>query len=197
MWIKISEESPVTQRIPSIRVAALAAAAALAFAACSGGASPAPSATPTPTAAPTEAPTEAPTQAPTQAPTEAPTEAPPSGPAVAVASSSLGDIVVDANGMTLYLFEADTQGDGKSVCNGACAATWPALLVGGGATPVAGAGVTGTLGTATRDDGTTQVTLNGWPLYYFAGDAAAGDTNGQGLSDVWWVVNGAGDAIKG
>ncbi len=64
-------------------------------------------------------------------------------------------------------------------------------------TATAGDGLTGTLGTATRDDGTTQVTLNGWPLYYFAGDAAAGATEGQGLNDVWWLVTPDGSAIDG
>ncbi len=170
----------MTTRIPRIRVAAMAAAAALTLAACSGGASPTPSATTTPTAVPTAV----------------PTEGPPAGPELNIAAGSLGDIVVDADGKVLYLFERDTQGDGMSVCNDACAASWPPLLVDEGATAVAGAGVTGSLGTATRDDGTTQVTLNGWPLYYFAGDSAAGDTNGQSLNDVWWVVTGAGDAIK-
>jgi predicted lipoprotein with Yx(FWY)xxD motif len=162
---------------------ALGAAAALAIAACSGGGSTAtPAATPTPATTPTEAPA-----------TEAPPEA---GVELAVSSNSLGDIVVDGEGRTLYLFEQDTQGDGTSACSGGCADNWPALVVAAGTTPGAGDGVTGEIGTITRGDGSTQVTLNGWPLYYFAGDSAAGDTNGQGLNDVWWVVTGAGEAIK-
>jgi len=60
----------------------------------------------------------------------------------------------------------------------------------------AGTGVTGTIGTITRDDGGIQATLGGVPLYYFAGDIAAGETNGQGLNDVWWLVDGAGAAVE-
>ncbi len=109
---------------------------------------------------------------------------------VAVAGSSLGDILVDQDGNTLYLFLPDAQG--PSVCNDGCAAAWPPLLSG----PVAGDGVdAGLLGTATRADGSEQVTYNGWPLYYYADDAAAGDTNGQGVNDVWYVVSAGGDAI--
>jgi len=163
------------------RLVALAGVAALAVAACSGSGS-----NPTPVATPMTNPTQAATEAP-----------PAAGVEMAVASSSLGDIVVDGEGLALYLFQQDTQGDGMSVCNDDCAASWPPLVVEDGATPEVGDGVTGEVGTATRDDGTTQVTLNGWPMYHFAGDLAAGDTNGQGLNDAWWVVDGAGDAVKG
>ena len=51
------------------------------------------------------------------------------------------------------------------------------------------------VGTITRDDGTVQGTYNGWPLYYFSGDSAPGDVNGQGLNDVWWVIDASGTAI--
>jgi predicted lipoprotein with Yx(FWY)xxD motif len=112
-----------------------------------------------------------------------------------VASSDLGEIVVDEEGRTLYLFTRDTQGAGNSVCNGDCATAWPPLTVDDDGGVATGDGVTGEVGTATRDDGSTQVTLNGWPLYYFQADAAPGDANGQGVNDVWWVVDPAGDAI--
>jgi len=173
-------------------------AAALVLAACStGGASATPS-----TTAPSVAPTDAPSKVPSAAP-PSPSAAEPEGTAnataatIAVAQTSLGEIVVDAEGRTLYLFTRDTPGAATSVCNDDCAADWPPLLVEEGETAAAGQGVTGELGTATRDDGTTQVTLNGWPLYYFAGDTAAGDTNGQGVNDVWFVVTPAGEAVEG
>jgi predicted lipoprotein with Yx(FWY)xxD motif len=57
--------------------------------------------------------------------------------------------------------------------------------------------VTGEIGTITGVDGSTQVTLNGWPLYYYAGESAAGDTNGQGVGGVWWVLTPEGEKIGG
>ena len=116
---------------------------------------------------------------------------------IAVAQTSLGEIVVDAAGRTLYLFTRDTQHAGTSVCNDDCATNWPPLLVADGTTPTADEGITGEIGTATREDGTTQLTVNGWPLYFFAADAAAGDTNGQGVNDVWFAVSSAGEAVTG
>ncbi len=108
-----------------------------------------------------------------------------------VAASDLGEILVDGDGYTLYLFTPDNSG--PSVCNGDCAAAWPPLT-----DPVeAGAGIDATLiGTAARDDGTVQATYNSWPLYYFARDGAPGDANGQGLNDVWYVITPTGEAIK-
>jgi len=114
------------------------------------------------------------------------------GSALVISASGLGDILTDQAGNTLYLFEVDTQGEASS-CTGDCAANWPAFTD----TVTGGPGVEASLlGTAERDDGTVQVTYNGWPLYYFAGDSAPGDTNGQTIGDVWWVVDAAGDAIK-
>ncbi len=136
------------------------------------------------------------TQAPaTSAPATMVPPATPTGPAtVNVANNAkYGSILTDASGMTLYMFLNDTST--TSTCTGACASLWPALLTNG--SPVAGSGVDGTkLGTTTRADGTVQVTYNGHPLYYFANDKAAGDTNGQGIKSIWYVVSPAGDAIK-
>ena len=115
------------------------------------------------------------------------------GAQLMVADSSLGEIVVDAEGMTVYMFDTDTQGAGESTCEGQCATNWPAVTTEGD--PVAGDGVTGELGTITGVDGATQVTLNGWPLYYFAGDSAAGDVAGQGVNDVWWVLSPEGERM--
>jgi predicted lipoprotein with Yx(FWY)xxD motif len=131
------------------------------------------------------------------APAEEETEAPPAeadagAAAIEVASSDLGDILVDAEGVTLYVFDSDT--DGTSTCYEDCAANWPALT----GEVTAGEGVDESLlGTTERDDGETQVTYADRPLYYFAGDQAAGDTNGQGVGDAWWVMGPDGEAITG
>lgn len=111
------------------------------------------------------------------------------------ASSSLGQIVVDAQGRTVYFFDKDTANSGKSSCSGGCLQLWPAVTTTSDSPSVEG--VTGTVGTITRDDGTKQVTLNGLPLYLYAGDAKAGDTTGQGVQNVWWVVSPSGVKITG
>jgi len=108
-----------------------------------------------------------------------------------VADSSLGTILVDGRGMTIYLFTADTQGSGASTCEGACLVAWPAV-----GELEAGAGVDPSLlSTITRSDGSSQAAYNGWPLYYYEKDKAAGDTTGQGVDGVWWVMDPQGDAI--
>jgi predicted lipoprotein with Yx(FWY)xxD motif len=120
------------------------------------------------------------------------TAAPAAGSAtVAVASSRLGDILVDADGRTLYVFTKD-KGD-QSACSGECAANWPALT----GTATAGAGAQAALlSTAAQADGSTQVTYGGKPLYYFAGDAKPGDTNGQGVGSVWYAVTADGEVVQ-
>ena len=110
------------------------------------------------------------------------------------AESDLGTIVVDDQGMTVYVFDTDTQGSGESSCSGACLSNWPPVTA--DQAPMLD-GVTGDVDTITATDGSTQVTLDGWPLYYFAGDSAAGDTNGQGVNDIWWVVGADGKKITG
>ncbi len=123
--------------------------------------------------------------------TPAPTAAQPSGPASVNASqnATLGSFLVDSKGMTLYLYTTDTPN--TSNCYGPCALAWPPLLTNGA--PIAGTGVTGSLlGTTTRTDGTTQVTYNGWPLYYFQTDKVAGDTTGENVQGVWFVITPAG-----
>jgi predicted lipoprotein with Yx(FWY)xxD motif len=110
--------------------------------------------------------------------------------------SALGTILVDSKGNTLYVFMQDTSD--VSTCTGDCAASWPALIAKGEVKAGGGGDVDESLlGTSPRDDGTMQVTYNGHPLYHFSGDAAAGDTNGQGIGDVWFVVSPTGDPIKG
>jgi predicted lipoprotein with Yx(FWY)xxD motif len=125
--------------------------------------------------------------------TEPPATEPPAvGATLAVVSAALGEILVDGEGRTLYLFMPDAQG--TPTCEGDCAGNWPPLV----GQAAAGEGVDAALiGTAQRSDGTSQVTYNGWPLYHFAGDAAAGDTNGQGINDVWFAVSATGEQIGG
>ena len=99
--------------------------------------------------------------------------------------ATLGTILADGKGLTLYRFAKDTT-PGQSACYGACATAWPPLTT--TAAPTLAAGVPGTLGTITRTDGTKQVTYNGMPLYRYAKDEDAGDAYGQGLGGVWFVV---------
>jgi predicted lipoprotein with Yx(FWY)xxD motif len=88
-------------------------------------------------------------------------------------------VVASSNGMTVYTFTKDVANSGASTCTGGCLTKWPALTVPAGSTPTGASGVTGKIGTITRaDDGTLQVTYNGLPLYFYAGDKAAGDANG-------------------
>lgn len=96
----------------------------------------------------------------------------------------LGTFLTDAEGMTLYLFTKDVPG--TSNCTGDCLVNWPAFVAEDPLTLPDG--VPGELTQITRDDGTQQVAYNGMPLYYFASDTAAGDTTGQGVGDVWYVV---------
>jgi predicted lipoprotein with Yx(FWY)xxD motif len=113
-----------------------------------------------------------------------------SGATVAVANSRLGDILVDGEGRTLYAFTKD-QGD-QSACSGECTTNWPALT----GTATAGTGAQASLlSTAAQASGTDQVTYDGRPLYYFAGDAKPGDTNGQGVGKVWYAVAADGELV--
>jgi predicted lipoprotein with Yx(FWY)xxD motif len=150
--------------------AALIPLAALAVAACGGGGSAATAATPKTTSG---------------------------APAtVGVANSSLGSILVNSTGRTLYLFKADSGT--MSACTGACATAWPPLLANG--TPTAGTGLTASkLGTITRSGGNRQVTYNGHPLYLFIKDTKPGQTTGQGVTAfgaAWFVVSPAGNQIS-
>lgn len=148
----------------------------------------APQATPTPVP-PTAVP---PTQAPAA---QAPAAAAPSGPAMVNLGKNdkFGSFLVDDKGMTLYLFTNDTPN--TPTCYSKCATFWPPLLTNGNA--VAGSGLDASkFGTASRTDGTTQVTYNGWPLYYFEKDKQPGDVLGQGVTNNWYLVSTTGDAIK-
>lgn len=111
---------------------------------------------------------------------------------VLVADSDLGEILTDAEGNTIYYFANDSED--TSTCAGDCLANWPPVPAEG--TPTAGDGVDAELGTTEATDGTTMLTVNGFPAYYFAGDSAAGDTNGQGVGGVWFVFGADGEPIE-
>ena len=118
------------------------------------------------------------------------------GEKIAVANNTkLGQILVDEEGKTLYLFVADTGT--SSTCYSSCATFWPPVLTTGA--PQAGTGANSSLlGTTTRTDGKVEVTYAGHPLYYFLSDKAPGDTKGQGVNGfggLWWALNPSGAAV--
>jgi predicted lipoprotein with Yx(FWY)xxD motif len=110
---------------------------------------------------------------------------------VKVAHTSAGEALVGASGKTLYFFAKDKNG--TVACTGDCATTWPPFKLDSGETTSAGQGVTATwLSTLKRPDGTTQVTYAGHPLYYYKGDTAAGQANGQGVLGIWFIATANG-----
>jgi predicted lipoprotein with Yx(FWY)xxD motif len=119
------------------------------------------------------------------------------GAAIKTRHNKLGTFLVDGKGRTLYLFQKDKTR--KSTCSGACAQNWPPLLTTGKPSGSGGARKS-LLGTTKRRDGKTQVTYNGHPLYHYVGDAAPGDTNGQGVSAYgarWYAVASSGRRLGG
>ena len=111
---------------------------------------------------------------------------------VLVRSTTVGDVLVDARGRTLYLRTID--GSRKSTCYGSCAAAWPPFVTSG--TPRAGSGAKqALLGMAKRKDGTMQVTYAGHPLYFFGQDTKAGQISGQATAGTWWVIGASGKKI--
>ncbi len=104
-------------------------------------------------------------------------------------NAKLGPILTDGQGMTVYILTQDTPN--TSTCYGSCSAIWPPVLTDGAPTP--GSGMQASLlGITTRNDGSTQVTYNSWPLYYFVNDKGPGDTDGEGVQDVWYVITPSG-----
>ena len=113
------------------------------------------------------------------------------GEEISTTTTSLGTILVDQTGKTLYVFTKDAPG--KSTCEGQCLAAWPPVK----GPAKAGSGVDGALlGTTQRSDGSTQATYKDAPLYYYAADQKPGDTTGQGVGGVWWVVSPQGQPMK-
>jgi predicted lipoprotein with Yx(FWY)xxD motif len=127
-----------------------------------------------------------------------PTTASGSAATVGVASAgNLGEILVDSQGRTLYLFQKDVGT--MSACSGGCAAAWPPLRASG--KPSAGTSLSAAkLGTTPRSDGKPQVTYNGHPLYLYSADQKPGDANGQGINAfgaAWFALSSAGNAVSG
>jgi predicted lipoprotein with Yx(FWY)xxD motif len=157
-------------RTSGIRFVAVAAVAAFAFAACSSSSKPASSNTNPTTTTVGETTTAAPA---------------PSGPTtVALASTKLGQILVDSKGMTLYLDENDKPG--KPACSGSCLTAWPPLAAPASATYGAGLDAS-KFSTVTASDGTKQLAVNGFPLYTWMNDKKAGDVTGQALGPFYVV----------
>jgi predicted lipoprotein with Yx(FWY)xxD motif len=109
--------------------------------------------------------------------------------ALKLAQSQLGPILTDAQGRTLYGFASDNGG--TSTCYDQCSQSWPPLVAQGNPTPGQGMDPS-LLGLSPRSDGTQQVTYKNWPLYYFSGDQEPGQTKGQGLKGLWYVVGANG-----
>jgi predicted lipoprotein with Yx(FWY)xxD motif len=137
------------------------------------------------------------TSAPAPAPAESPAPAPASSPvapvAVKVADTEAGEILIGPDGKTLYGFTNDVAA--TSTCYSTCAQAWPPVLVGG--EWAVGPGLdSGVFSTVAREDGTTQLVAGKFPLYEYSGDAAPGDTNGQGSGDVWFIVGTDAKLVK-
>jgi predicted lipoprotein with Yx(FWY)xxD motif len=119
------------------------------------------------------------------------------GTVKAVKSKTFGTILVSSKGRTLYRYTIDRKNVNKCTSDPACNKYWPPLLVKAGAKPTAGAGAKASkLGTIKAKNGMRQVTYAGWPLYYFAGDSANGQTKGQAFEKEWYVVNTSGGLVK-
>lgn len=121
-----------------------------------------------------------------------------SAPAVkAVASAKFGKVLVGATGKTLYRYTVDSKGVNRCSGDPACSKYWPPLLVKPTVKPTAGTGVNASLlGTINAKSGMRQVTYAGFPLYFFSGDAKAGQTSGEGFESKWYVVNTKGALVK-
>ncbi len=119
-----------------------------------------------------------------------------SGAALGVASTSLGDVLVDGQGLTVYMLTADSPN--HSSCSSQCLAYWPPVAASSGGAPSV-PGISATLGVTKATDGKSMLTANGWPLYTFANDGAPGDVEGEGVQTfggTWYALSPAGQPIK-
>jgi predicted lipoprotein with Yx(FWY)xxD motif len=117
-----------------------------------------------------------------------------SSAALTTARTSLGTVVVDGKGRTVYSFDKDTIGAATSACTGVCVGLWPELTTTSSAPKVSG--VTGKVGTAPTTGGARQLTLDGHRLYTFSGDSQSGQVNGEAYMNQWWVLAPSGQLIK-
>jgi predicted lipoprotein with Yx(FWY)xxD motif len=176
--------------LETIRVVALAGGTLLLIAACGGsGATTGPTTGASTQAPPTTA------AATTAAASPAASEAAGEYQVEVAEDATLGKYLAGEDGKALYIFTRDSKGTTTSACSGDCATAWPAFNVDEGESATGGEGVTGTFATITGADGKQQVTYEGWPLYYFSGDSAAGQVNGQGLNGVWFLASPDGGGV--
>jgi predicted lipoprotein with Yx(FWY)xxD motif len=110
-------------------------------------------------------------------------------------ANGLNPIVHDAAGFTLYRFDKDSPSPSKSNCSGACAITWPPVLVNPKGRIFLNGVPKSAVGVVRRDDGTLQVTLGGWPVYRFSKDTGPGETNGEGVGGTWFAVSPQGQKV--
>jgi predicted lipoprotein with Yx(FWY)xxD motif len=120
------------------------------------------------------------------------------GTSVGTHNTKRGKVLASVHGFSLYMFQKDKKGNGKSTCYGQCAKVWPPLLTTGN--PVAIQGVNKKLlGTIRRTDGKREITYNGWPLYLYQPDTKPGNINGEGANQFgapWYLLNTAGNIVK-
>jgi predicted lipoprotein with Yx(FWY)xxD motif len=113
----------------------------------------------------------------------------------AISNFDYGPVLATGDGLPLYIFNKDTQNGTTSACTDeTCTTTWTPLTTEGTASAGPGA-IQSMLGTITRDDGSIQVTYNGWPLYTYSGDASSDTTNGQGAEPGWTLIAPSGKAV--
>jgi predicted lipoprotein with Yx(FWY)xxD motif len=122
------------------------------------------------------------------------------GTSVGTHNTKRGKVLASTHGYSLYMFQKDKKGNGKSTCYGQCARVWPPLLTTGKPTAAKGSGLNPKLlGTIKRTDGKTEVTYNGWPLYLYVPDNKPGVINGEGANQFgapWYLLNTAGNIVK-
>lgn len=109
--------------------------------------------------------------------------------------AELGEIIVDEDGFVVYMFDSDERGADESTCYDDCSEAWPPVLL--DEEPIGDRAVAAEMTLIEREDGSMQVAANGWPLYYFSGDDDAGQANGQGADDEWWVLRPGGTPYRG
>lgn len=195
--MRTHDSRSLTARAAQLRFATMALALIVLAMAAAGCAAPAaiPAAAPQATAAQSASATVPPTAVAQPVAAATPTssmEAASAAPAILTIAQNdqLGQFLADEKGVTLYLYTKDTPN--TSNCYDKCEAAWPPLFTGGA--PVAAGGLQASLvGTTTRKDGKVQATYNGWPLYYWINDKKPGDTTGQGVGGVWYVISPVGE----
>lgn len=108
-------------------------------------------------------------------------------------TSDFGDVIVDVDGRAVYIYDKDTPNSGESTCYDVCARDWPPVIAGSGTLEVVD--LSAKVDTIKRTDGGNQVTVNGWPVYYYANDTQTGDVKGEAADGLWWLLNTSGGKL--